>query len=109
MSKAFARAFYNSQAWKTTREAYKKQAGFLCEDCLQRGRIVPGAEVHHIIPLTPENIADPRFSLSPANLVLLCRECHTKRHEGTAGQRGAKRVRRYHIDPNSGEVAPLIE
>ena len=32
MSKAFARAFYNSQAWKTTREAYKKQAGFLCED-----------------------------------------------------------------------------
>ncbi len=52
----------------------------LCVDCLAEGRYTPAEEVHHIKELTPENISDPRISLSLDNLVSLCRECHKKRH-----------------------------
>lgn len=86
MSKEFSRAFYNSQAWKTTREAYKKSKGGLCEDCLRKGLIIPGAEVHHVRELTPDNINDPTVTLNWQNLCLLCKDCHAARHK-TGGKR----------------------
>ena len=48
--------------------------------------ITPAEEVHHVIPLTAENVKDPNVSLNPENLVSLCRECHKNRH-GTSGRR----------------------
>ena len=39
-----------------------------------------GTEVHHIIYLTPENVTDPEISLNQDNLLLLCNECHNKKH-----------------------------
>lgn len=64
---------------------------FLCQDCLSEGRYTPAEEVHHIEPLTPENINSPSVSLNPDNLISLCRECHKKRH-------GAKQNDRYEVD-----------
>ena len=64
---------------------------FLCQDCLKEGRYTPAEEVHHIEPLTPENINSPSISLNPDNLISLCRECHKKRH-------GAKQSDRYEVD-----------
>ena len=59
---------------------------FLCQDCLAEGRYTPAEEVHHIIPLTPENIHSPSIALNPDNLVSLCRSCHKARH-GTQPER----------------------
>ena len=71
MAKSFSRKFYNSGAWVKTSQAYKIHKYGLCEKC---GKV--GEEVHHIIPLTPQNINDPNISLSWDNLMLLCRSCH---------------------------------
>lgn len=95
MSQEFSRSFYNSQAWRNARNAYKKSKGGLCEDCLKKGLINPGAEVHHIQELTPDNINDPVVALGFSNLCLLCRDCHKARHN----------PRRYTIDPITGRIS----
>ncbi len=71
MSKPFSRKFYNTNAWKKCVKSYKASVYGLCEKC---GAI--GEEVHHIIPLTPDNINNPDITLNPDNLMLLCRSCH---------------------------------
>lgn len=71
MAKQFSRKFYNTNAWKKAALAKKISAFGLCEKC---GEI--GEEVHHIIPLTPENINNPEITLNQDNLMLLCRSCH---------------------------------
>lgn len=86
----WATEFYSSTAWKKCRSQYLQQVGGLCEDCLERGIYTPAEIVHHITPLTPENIGDPSISLNPANLRAVCRECHRAAH-------GA-RQRRYKLD-----------
>ena len=77
----FATKLYKSKAWQRTREAYLKKAGGLCEVCLKKGLYRPGEIVHHIVPLTPENIENPEMTLAFSNLQLLCRDCHGKMHE----------------------------
>lgn len=96
MAQEFSRAFYNSAAWKSTREAFRRSKGGLCEDCLKKGIITAGAEVHHIQPLTPDNIGNPNVTLSWQNLTLLCKDCHAARH--------AKEPKRYVIDFMTGAV-----
>lgn len=83
MARDFAKPFYHSPEWKKAQRLYIKQAGGLCERCLARGIITPGVIVHHKIPLTPENIMDPSVTLNPANLQLLCRDCHAAAHKGS--------------------------
>ena len=80
MAREFARAFYNSKEWKKCREGYIKSVGGLCERCLAKGKYVLGEEVHHKIPLTPENIDDPNVTLNWDNLELLCSSCHSIEH-----------------------------
>ena len=96
MAKEFSRAFYKSAAWQACRSSYWRQAGGLCEDCLKKGQFTPGVEVHHIEELTPDNIGNPAVTLNPANLVLLCHDCHMARHKGQA--------KRYRVDPATGAV-----
>lgn len=78
--KPFAQSFYKSRTWQETREAYAKSKGYLCENCLKKGLYNPGVIVHHITELTPENISDPKVSLSFDNLRLVCRKCHAEEH-----------------------------
>lgn len=87
----FAKKFYGSQQWKRVREHVRMRDKYLCQDCLMNGLYRPMDEVHHIQPLTPENINDPEISLNPDNLVSLCHDCHEKRHT-------TKPVRRYEVD-----------
>lgn len=81
MIKAWAKKFYNSTAWKKTRESYiskrKYIDGGLCEVCKQN----LGYIVHHIEPLTMNNVDDPFISLDHENLSYECKDCHDK-HEG---------------------------
>lgn len=72
--------FYHSSAWSETRAAYRRSVGGLCERCLKNGLITAGAEVHHKVRLTPENVNDPEISLSWENLELLCESCHDAEH-----------------------------
>ena len=90
--KAFAESFYNSKQWKDCRASYKKNAGGLCERCKAKGIIKPGEIVHHKKHLTPNNIDDPRITLSFDNLELLCRECHADEH--------TRQARRYFVSSN---------
>ena len=76
----WAKFFYNSQQWHHMRDYCIKRDRYLCQDCLRKGLTTAAEEVHHIIPLTPENITDPSVTLNEENLVSLCRECHRARH-----------------------------
>lgn len=77
----FVAEFYHSWAWAKCRREYTKRVGGLCERCLKRGLIVAGAQVHHKKRLTPQNINNPRITLSFDNLELLCEECHKREHK----------------------------
>lgn len=82
MAREFAKAFYATQVWRDTREAYKKSKGGLCERCLRKGLIRPAEMVHHKVYITEENINDPRVVLNWDNLEALCNECHLQEHRG---------------------------
>ena len=84
------RPFYSSKAWAKARDLAIRRDKYLCVDCLQRGKITPAAEVHHIGPVEPWNMHDPSVTLNLDNLVSLCLSCHRARH-GIA-------PRRYTID-----------
>jgi len=74
--------FYNSTAWKRAREAARIRDHNLCQDCLQRGRVVFADTVHHIVPVR----AAWARRLQLDNLVSLCTSCHTARHDKIPAQ-----------------------
>lgn len=73
--RAFAKAFYESPAWRRTRAYILKRDAGLCVRCG-----APGVIVHHKRELTPQNIDDPMISLNADNLETLCRACHAIAH-----------------------------
>ena len=88
-------AFYVSWRWRKCRIAFAKSKGNICEECLARGIIEAGSkdrplEVHHKIPLTPENIHDPKVTLNWDNLQLLCKTCHEAKKD--------KKPKRWRVD-----------
>ena len=95
MSEGIYKRFYASIQWRRCREAYKKSQGYLCERCKAKGLLVPATEVHHIVPLTPQNINDPSITLSFSNLMAVCERCHDELHNR----------RRYKVD-EYGRVMP---
>lgn len=98
--KDYARTLYSSTAWKKCRAAYTRSVGGLCERCRAKGLIVPGVIVHHKIYISPDNVGDPTVTLNPANLELLCRDCHAQEHDGLK--------LRYHFD-EYGNVQTIPE
>ena len=83
---SFASWFYVTRAWRETREAVLAERGYLCERCHAQGRIEPATEVHHIRPLTRQNMHDPDIALNPDNLMALCTRCHDEIHAEMAGR-----------------------
>lgn len=75
MAKEFAKGFYNSTTWIKCREGYIKSVFGLCEKCGKKGHIV-----HHIVPITVENITNPDITLNWKNLMYLCTSCHNIIH-----------------------------
>lgn len=82
MAKEFAKAFYNSKAWKECREGYISSVYGLCEKCINKGIIKPGKIVHHTVVLTPQNINNPEISLNWDLLEYDCQDCHNQEHHG---------------------------
>jgi 5-methylcytosine-specific restriction endonuclease McrA len=81
MAKEFAKQFYSSLQWKSTRLLVLRRDLYTCQECFGNR----AQEVHHIIELTPENINDITVSLNPDNLLSLCHTCHTKITKGSTG------------------------
>lgn len=81
MAQDWAKAFYNSQAWRNARQSYINYRlsvdGGMCEVCHEQ----LGYIVHHKINLNPININDPNISLNRDNLRYECKWCHD-REEG---------------------------
>jgi len=69
------------------REAARIRDHNLCQDCLQRGRVVFADTVHHIEPVRDE--WHKRLQLD--NLVSLCRTCHEARHSKQPARSGIQR------------------
>ena len=95
--------FYTTRKWRNCRKAFAESKGNLCELCLKRGVIEPGAkdrplEVHHKIPLTADNVKDPKVALNWDNLQLLCKTCHEDKKE--------KRQKRWRIAPDGRVTLP---
>ncbi len=88
--KEYAESFYKSKTWQACRETAIRRDRYLCQDCMKKGFQTPAEEVHHIKPITPENIDNPEITLNLDNLVSLCKECHKARHTG--------REKRYTVD-----------
>lgn len=99
MSQPYAQAFYNSQEWHNAKEAHLQKVGRLCERCLLQGIIEPARVVHHIQPITPQNINDVHVTLDDNNLMALCMDCHAEVHKGE---------KRWSVD-DAGNVSPRHE
>ena len=81
MAQEFAKAFYNSKAWKDCRASYIAKCiaidGGMCQTCHKElGKIV-----HHKVWLTPDNINDPMVTLNHDNLKYDCQTCHNQEKE----------------------------
>ena len=87
--KAWAKEFYEGQAWRQTRAAYLLSQQNICERCGDIAKVV-----HHRTYLTPQNIHNPELTLSWTNLEALCQECHNKEHHKN------ERQSRYEFDEN---------
>ena len=72
--------FYTTTFWRNRRKAFLEDHNYLCQVCLSKGLIEAATEVHHIIPLTAENINDPRITVDETNLMALCDSCHDEQH-----------------------------
>ena len=73
--------FYTTTAWRKCRAAVLSEHGGLCQICMSKGLIEPAVHVHHKIPLTADNINDPRITLDSSNLMALCSNCHSEIHK----------------------------
>ena len=72
--------FYTTNAWRKCRKTVLDEHGGLCQICLGKGLIVPAVHVHHIKPITPDNLDDPRITLDSSNMMALCEQCHHEQH-----------------------------
>lgn len=104
MAREFAREFYHSKQWKSTRDAYAASRHYLCERCFERGFFEKGEIVHHKVHLDPSNISDPSVSLSFDNLELLCRKCHADEHPEIYRREDVPR--RYRFDAHGNVIRP---
>ena len=107
--KKYASSFYKSVAWQNMQGYIMRRDKYLCQECLKRGHIKPAALVHHIKPITPDNINDPEITLNEKNLEAVCTDCHSRIHayDKAQGRAKAKRNgnRRYSVEPD-GTIAP---
>ncbi len=77
MAQRFPKKLYNSSAWKNLARNIRERQFYRCQVC----GALNATAVHHIHPLTPENVENPRVALNPDNLILLCADCHNKVHD----------------------------
>ena len=98
--KPWAEQFYNSEAWRSCRDAFLQSKGYLCERCSTPHNPVAAKIAHHKTYLTKQNINDPYIALSWDNLEALCQDCHNKEHKAV------HTPMRYQYDANGNLLPP---
>ena len=78
-SREIRRKAYNNTEWRKLRDTYIKEHP-LCEDCLDKGKVVPAEDVHHIRSPFQNGECNKALLLDYNNLMALCKQCHNKRH-----------------------------
>ena len=106
MAREFAKAFYDSKAWKECRQSYINNMPIykrgLCEECYDKGKYTLGKELHHKVLLTPKNIHNPEVALNHKNLILLCFDCHQRIH-------GKRQEPNEYIFDENGNLLPRMK
>lgn len=73
-----ASGFYQTQMWRNTSKYIFQRDQGICQLC---GKVISGRyTVHHIIPLTPQNMHLDQYAYSEHNLQTLHLECHSRLH-----------------------------
>ena len=95
-------AFYCRQDYLTLAQSCKVKSGGICARC---GDVFDIAELrpHHKIELTLDNIDDVNITLNPANIEVLCHDCHNATHARFGYAVGAKRVYLVYGSPLAGK------
>ena len=78
-SREMRRKAYNNTEWRKLRDTYIKEHP-LCEDCLDKGKVVPAEDIHHIRSPFQNGECNKALLLDYNNLMALCKQCHNKRH-----------------------------
>jgi hypothetical protein len=78
---AIIKSFYASEEWQMLRLNLIANRGNKCERCGEIIAIAKDIIGHHVIEITPENVRDRMISLNPANIELVCFDCHNKIHK----------------------------
>jgi 5-methylcytosine-specific restriction endonuclease McrA len=68
--------FYNSSKWRRFQKYIRTKRYGICETCGNAGW-----EVHHIVPLTLNNVDDDEIAIGEDNVQLLCTSCHNAKRE----------------------------
>lgn len=95
--------FYISNPWKELSYKSKIASGGKCARC---GKMIADTSKligHHKIKLTEQNVNDPTIALNPANVEVICFDCHNKEHE-RFGYQKSKQVYIIHGSPLSGKT-----
>ena len=84
-------AFYCRKDYLTLAQYCKVKSGGICARC---GGVFDIDELrpHHITELTLDNIDDVNITLNPANIEVLCHDCHNAVHARFGNAVGQKRV-----------------
>jgi len=72
--------FYTGQVWRKFRHALVLERGMRCERCGRLLKDESEIEADHVKELTPETVNNPKVSLNPNNIQLLCKNCHNQKH-----------------------------
>ena len=82
MAEAWAKTFYNSKAWKDFRQSQIIANNYTCRKCGKNFLFDSSNLIgHHKIELTSENINNPNITLNPANVEIICADCHNAEHK----------------------------
>jgi 5-methylcytosine-specific restriction protein A len=73
--------FYAGTRWRRFRRLYLFDNP-ACEECLERGVVVPAVIVHHV----QERRDRPDLAYEESNMRALCKPCHDRHHKGHAAR-----------------------
>lgn len=79
---------YQNKEWRKLREVYMHKHP-ICADCLAKGKVTPAEDIHHAKSPFINGEVNWGLLLDPDNLVSLCKQCHSERHNR---ERGIKTV-----------------
>jgi len=75
---------YQNTTWRKLRNTYLKQHP-ICEKCLEKGKITPAEDVHHVRSPFRNGEVNYGLLLDDKNLMSLCKTCHAKIHAAQQG------------------------